>query len=365
MIKKLVPIVRLLLPLLIFLYGCGSSDKDTGSNSLKPIARGEIAEVILVMDSAQWRGPLGSEIRKVFSVPMPGLPRDEPLFELKQVAPRYLNGVLKSAKNMIFVTTLDNNTRSGREMRNYYTPESLERIKTDSSLFYFTRKDNYARGQEILYLFGRDSNALIEKLRENSDLLRNHFTRIEQTRLAADLYKVEEKKITQAIDKSHNFKMRIPYGFELVKNQDQFVWIRQLDNEIDKNIIVYHEPYESQAIFEDITSLRSKVTEKYLRDIEKDHLYITFQKELPFITEQVNFKGNFAVETRGLWKTSDSTNGGPFLSYTFVDKDLNRLYYIEGYVYAPSKDKRDLMLEMQVILRTFESSAASSSTAGR
>jgi len=71
------------------------------------------------------------------------------------------------------------------------------------------------------------------------------------------------------------------------------------------------------------------------------------------------------VETRGLWKTSDSTNGGPFLSYTFVDKDLNRLYYIEGYVYAPSKDKRDLMLEMQVILRTFESSAASSSTAGR
>lgn len=342
--------------LLCALAAC-NSESTNDSNSLKPVARGEIAEVILVMDSAQWKGPLGREIRRVFSMPMPGLPQEEPLFELKQVAPRYLNSVLRSARNMIFVTTLDNNTRSGREMKGFYTPESLERIQSDSSLFYFTRKDNYARGQEILYLFGKDTSTLIGHLRENAEMLRRHFESVEKSRMENDLFKVEEKKLAKTLEESHNFSIRIPYGYEMVKNLDQFVWLRSLDTEIDKSIIVYYEPYTSQEVFSDIPSLRSKVTEKYLRDIEKDHIFITYQKEMPFIIEQVNFKGNFAIETRGLWKTSDSTNGGPFISYTFVDRNLNRLYYIEGYVYAPSKDKRDLVRELKVILQSFKASS--------
>lgn len=363
MMHSIFPKVSFILFICWTLVSCGSSEEGSGGNSLKPVARGEIAEIILVMDSAQWKGPLGTELRRTFSAPMPGLPQDEPLFDLKHVSPRYLNSVLKSAKNMIFVTTLDNNSRAGREMKSYYTAESLNRIQSDSSLFYFTRKNNYARGQEILYLFGQDSNALIEKLRENREVLRRHFENVEKDRLISQLFQVEEKAISRTLKKDHNFSIRLPYGFEIVKNLDQFVWVRQLDTEIDKTIFIYHVPYTNQEVFNDIQELRSEITEKYLRDIEKDHIYITFQKELPFVSEQLNFKGNFAVETRGLWKTSDSTNGGPFISYTFVDKNLNRLYYIEGYVYAPSKDKRDLVRELKVILQTFEPSNPSSAAA--
>ncbi len=349
----------------ILTTACGEGGSSESSKSLLPVARGEVAEVILVMDSAQWKGPLGIEIRKTFGVAMPGLPQEEPLFELKHVAPKLLNSVLKSAANMIFVTTLDNNTNSGRIMKSYYTEESIDKIKTDENLYYFTRKDNYARGQEILYLFGKDEEALIRKLRENRETLQKHFEEIEKTRLLATIYKVEEKDLMEVLHDRHNFGIRLPYGYELAQDKGNFVWLRQLETEIDKTIFVYYEPYVSQSVFEDITSLRSRITEKFLRDIEKDHIYITYQKEMPFITREVNFKGNFAIETRGLWKTSDSTNGGPFISYTFVDKELNRLYYIEGHVYAPSKDKRDFIRELQAVLQSFETAKAGSSAAGQ
>ena len=353
-------ILRTIVPCLVLLAvsSCGSNDKSSGSTSLLPVARGEAAEVILVMDSTQWRGPLGTEIRKTFSEPMPGLPQAEPFFELKHVAPRFLNGVLKSAKNMIFVTTLDNNTRAGKIMKSYYTKESLEKISADESLFYFTRKDNYARGQEILYLFGKDNESLISKLRENKELLRRHFEDIESKRLQTELFKVEERDLKEVLKDRHNFKMKIPYGYELAQDKGNFIWLRQLDLEIDKTIFIYYEPYTNQEVFKDIIALRSRITEKHLRDIEKNNIYITYQdvEEVPIVSKEINFKGAFAVETRGLWKTSDSTNGGPFISYTFVDKELNRLYYIEGYVYAPSKDKRNYVRELQAILQTFQGS---------
>jgi hypothetical protein len=45
--------------------------------------------------------------------------------------------------------------------------------------------------------------------------------------------------------------------------------------------------------------------------------------------------------------------GGGFLSYTFVDEELGRLYYIEGFIYCPGKKKRAYIREIEAILKTF------------
>jgi len=71
--------------------------------------------------------------------------------------------------------------------------------------------------------------------------------------------------------------------------------------------------------------------------------------------KEVNFKGKYAKEIRGLWMLNDISSGGPFLSYTFVDESQKRIYYIEGYVYAPADDKRIPMQEMEIILKSFVS----------
>jgi hypothetical protein len=48
--------------------------------------------------------------------------------------------------------------------------------------------------------------------------------------------------------------------------------------------------------------------------------------------------------------------GGPYIGYALVDEKAGRLYYIEGFAYAPGKDKREIMRELDAILWTFRTS---------
>ena len=75
---------------------------------------------------------------------------------------------------------------------------------------------------------------------------------------------------------------------------------------------------------------------------------------VPVVSKKVSFDGQFAVETRGLWKTNNLSMGGPFISYTLVNEEKNRLFYIEGFVYSPGKNQREDIRELEVILSTFE-----------
>ena len=45
---------------------------------------------------------------------------------------------------------------------------------------------------------------------------------------------------------------------------------------------------------------------------------------------------------------------GPFLNYTFVDEENNRVVTIDAFVYAPKDKKRIHMKEMEAILYSLE-----------
>lgn len=335
------------------LCSCSDSKKESKTAYL-PVARGKESVILAVMDSAKWHGDIGNALRATFAAPVPGLPQDEPFFKVRHINPLKLNSILKTAKNMLFVTTLDDQSAQSRAMRRYMTDGSLKRIQADTSLYMFLNKDEFAKGQQILHLFGNNDKLLINKINTNSIRLRNHFLKVEEDRIRKVLFKSEEKNIKKKLVEDHAFSLRIPYGYDLAKNLKDFVWIRLLDPAYEKNIFVHYEPYTSQEPFNEPLAHRAKITSTYMRDIEKPDIYMTLQ-DFPTEQEEVNFKGKYAKETRGLWKLSDISGGGPFLSYVFVDESQKRIYYIEGYVFAPSKDKRAFMREIEVILSTFKS----------
>jgi hypothetical protein len=45
---------------------------------------------------------------------------------------------------------------------------------------------------------------------------------------------------------------------------------------------------------------------------------------------------------------------GPFINYAIQDKTNNRILVIEGFCYAPSKQKRDLMFELEAIIKSVQ-----------
>ncbi len=329
-----------------------------------PQARGDSGEILLVIDSAAWQGEFGDELRLTFMEAMPGLPQSEPYFDLRRVDPFKLNSVLRSAKNMMFVTTLDNQSAAGRKMQSYFTEESVKRIREEPGLYMFTKEDEYAAGQDILHLFSTTEEELIKHLREDRSKIRQRFADIMRDRITENIYTAnEQRSVSRQLMKEYGFSVRIPYGYDRVplsNTAEDFVWLRQLGDR-DKSIVVTYKDYTSEDAFapENILKFRQQQLGRYVT--YDTSAYMTIQRivsaEIDTTTlvefDTVAFQGKFAVEARGLWKMSNDVMGGGFLSYTFVDEPQGRLYYIEGYVYSPGEKKRPSIRELEAILHTF------------
>jgi hypothetical protein len=62
--------------------------------------------------------------------------------------------------------------------------------------------------------------------------------------------------------------------------------------------------------------------------------------------------GREVLEVRGLWEMRNGALGGPFVSLSRVDTVSRKVVVGEGFVYSPSTDKRDLVRQMEAVLRT-------------
>ena len=63
-----------------------------------------------------------------------------------------------------------------------------------------------------------------------------------------------------------------------------------------------------------------------------------------------DFPAGYAVETRGLWNVVGDFMAGPFVSYSIVNPESDKIITAEGWVYYPNKDKRDLLRQLESIL---------------
>lgn len=350
-------------------WACDGNEDGKNSSDL-PQASRVANEILVVMDSAQWNGRLGEEIKEVFAQRIPGLPQEEPSFNLRYISPRHFQGFLKLYPNILFVTILNDNSKDNRVMRTYFTENSLEQMRQNPEMFMYPRKNEFAQGQEVLHLFAQSEEELIQKLEKNENRLLAYFLEFERNRLSRRLFTgLPNKGLSEYLMKKYGFRMEFPIGYEIAIEKDKFVWTRLLDPEIDRNVWVAFRDYDNENVFtkENILELRSSFARPYIWGRDST-TYIKTEMEAPIHMREINFKGRYAIEMRGLWRLNNMTMGGPFLSYTFVDESTNRLYYIEGFVYAPGKDKREPMREVEAILWTFQSGeepAEQSPTASR
>jgi len=331
--------------------------------ALLPPATGESGEIVLVMDSAKWVGPLGDEVRNTFRAPFPGLLQDEPVFNLVYVDPAKLNSVLRNSRNMVFVNTLEGASRGDIILRNYFTRESLEKIQSDTSIFMSKQDDLFARGQAVMHLFQNTGDRLARHIRTNRSSIQQYFVNVEKKRFQRSLYKApREGGIESILWQNHQCFMQIPYGYEIALETGNSIWIRSMDNKVDKNLFITYKDYTEEQAFnrDNIVSFRDRTWRKFL--LGNDSLsYMITEPLVPVDSTSMNWKNKFTVEARGVWKLYNNSMGGPFLGYTFVDEALGRLYYIEGFVYAPGQKKRNTLRELETILWTFETQSEHSS----
>lgn len=347
---------RYLFLFIVIAFGCSEAAREANRKDMLPKSRGEADEIILVVDSTQWADTLGlgEELRKTFLAPMLGLPQDESLFNVSKVNPRRLNSVLKSAKNMVFVMTLDSRTADSRVLQQFFTDQSLNQIKRDTTIFMRTQRDVFAKGQTVMFLFSSSEELLAKKINYNRSQIREFFEASARETIKGQIFNSHQKQLADRIKENHSVGLTIPFGWEKARDLKNFVWLRKMDAETEQSIFIYYEPYTDRGIFNEIGEFRDKITKRNLYDGENPDVHIKRQEIIPVFTERVNFNENFAVEARGLWKISDNSRGGPFVSYTIVDEGEGLVYYVEGYVDSPGTRKKNLVRELEAILSTFK-----------
>jgi len=346
---KYIPLI-----LLVLINSC------RGKKAVEP-AIGLPGKINIVMTSELWDGSVGQSLDSILTQEMTVLPRPEKIFKIRHIDPEHVNSAMKQTRNLIFAFTLNDQSTQSEKIKKMLTAESINQISRDTSVFMKGLPDVYARGQEVMYLFGRDEKSLAEKIKKNGQKIIDYFNYKERLRLSKGLLNTSTtKNLTESLEKERQFTIKIPFGYQVAENQDEFVWFRQINPADDKDIFISRKKYLSQDDFkkENLIKFRDAMCRKYLfEDPEQDDSYLlteTAIEEKEVQTREINFDGRYAIEVKGLWRTNVHTMGGPFLGFAFVDEKKGYFYYIEGFTYSPSKDQREIMRELETILYSFK-----------
>jgi hypothetical protein len=214
-----------------------------------------------------------------------------------------------------------------------------------------------------MYLFSNTEEHLIKHLKENHQYLVDYFNNVERKRLEAKLFKTTTTKgVTDLLRKENQCELRVPFGYKMVQKENDFIWFRQMDAEIDKDVFISWKKYESeyQLLPDSLIAWRDNIAKKYLfEDPANPNSHLVTETTVPFNpvrARQLTVNNKFTMELRGLWKTNNHTMGGPFISYSLVDEPRGLIYYIEGFAYSPGKDQRETVRELETILSSFRTS---------
>lgn len=339
----------------------------TGCETLvnKPFAVGQEGEIVIVIDSTNWNGPLGDAIRTYVSPYLGTLPAPEKEFTLRQVSivsESVLEGLQKQ-KNVIFVAPLMEDSPEASFLKSRLAEEAALEIQNGGTTV-ISKRDLWRTSQQIVYLLGQTPEALIKLLAERGEDIRYSFNVITRERVTQDMFKKgRQPEIETALFNKHTFAVAAQHDYFVAIDTTDFVWLRRTVNSDSwRSIFVYYVDGFNPANLtpEWIYEARERLTETYVRGNLDGYVSIDFRRELN--TENIDFLGHFAYETRGLWhmvgkeadgKVVEYGMGGPFVNYTFYDESSGRLYMIDGMVFAPGYDKREFLRQMEAIAHTF------------
>jgi len=307
---------------LSLLISCEKSDKVTLVSST-----GRINHVLIVMNNEDWNGSVGDELKKIIVQPVIGLPQEENQFSINQVDPITFNSLFKRNRNILFV---------GLDTINHF----------------YENHDVYASPQTTLTILSKDKEGLKENIKAHKDEIISIFKKndlsLYQRKITKDFHDPEKSETLSNL----GLYLKIPFAYKKVDDTGQFLWYRNTFERGLLNIIVYEVPlFDQSYTHENLVSFRDSIGKNYIPG-QFDNTYMRTELNYIPVTTEVEIGSIQALESRGLWFVEGDFMGGPFISYTIEDKQNERLIVLEGFSYSPSSKKRDVIFELEAILKT-------------
>ena len=310
--------------IVVFLQSC-----EDNKVVYKPESSARINSITVVVDNDNWNNTIGDKIRNLYADEYEGLPQIEERFTLKQMPYEAFSGFSRSSRNIIFIN------------------------KTSNPEFFF-EADKYARPQIYLEIKGNSIKSILEQIDKSKKEAINKFTNGEIEENKKRILK-SPLKDTKAMD-DFLINMKMPSAYSLYKKDKNFIWYQKQIQKGHSNIIVTQLPNQKNIFDYNIQSLiklRDSIGKSFLPGRNPESFMISEKEYLPY-QKKVNYYGIKMLETRGTWEVKGDFMGGPFLNYLVEDKLNDRVLFIEGFVFAPSKRKRDNIIELEAIIKSLK-----------
>ena len=213
--------------------------------------------------------------------------------------------------------------------------------------------DVFAKPQTVIVVSGQTDAEIIEQLETNADKIVDAFKKEEikekQRRINLSLF--DSKPIEDKLGVSIKF----PSVYRIATATDDFFWIRKDIQTGNMDLMIYEVPLDrirkGDSAVIDIVRMRDSIGEKHIQGrLENTHM-ITEKAYAPYIFETI-IDNKPTIETKGIWEVKNDFMSGPFINYAIEDEINKRYIVVEGYVFAPSINKRDYIFELESIIRS-------------
>jgi hypothetical protein len=322
-------------------------------NKLNP-AFGLEDEIYVVADSAEFdqlKSTLSETFEKVIYTPQP-----EKIFTLKRVPVNEIEQ-FRTRKNILIVASLNSRSLTSDFIK-AVTDTAIENKLIADKDFIIRKPDLWAKNQLVVILTAPTLEELENKIQENGSDILYSFQKVSDSRLQQSLYdaRYEKKDIEGRFLKQYGWVIYVHSDLQVAqdKPEDNFVWLRTPPGSDRERWIFVHwiDNASPEYLNEDsIKAIRNRLTQKYYCTSD-DSGYVVIAEDY-FTTSEVNFNNRYALFTQGLWDLNIKGMGGPFINYIFFDEKTNRLYMLDGAVFAPKYYKRNLIQQTDVVLQSF------------
>ena len=299
-----------------------------------PRCTGKIGDLLVIVDSMYYNNLTGQEIQEIYSQEQKGLPQRESLFNIIQIPHRSFARIFQTTRNIIIVN-----------------------IEPSSKVRLTVSKEVWAESQLVVTITAPSDQIAATTISKNAQVLLDYFNNKELSRLQAK-YKVNShSKNAQYLNEKFGLTLNLDELYFVAQEDENFAWLRKEKSvgghPVSQGIIVYTYPYVSDSTFEvnNLAAKRDYYTKKYVAGGNEGSYMVSYHEYVPN-QKEISLNGIYVNELRGLWHMKGDFMGGPFINYTMVDEQKNRVICVDGYVYAPKFDKREFLREQEALIKT-------------
>ncbi|MBN1388207.1 MAG: DUF4837 family protein [Bacteroidales bacterium] len=312
--------------LTVLMHSCG----DSGGGAMLPNVSGSSGEVLVALDKAKWDGPLGRKIREVLAAPIAKLPQPESHFDLVNVSPIAFSKLYQTHRNVIFVHTGEDKNQQVTFLEN-----------------------TYAFSQLMINLEGKNDEEIIDLLDKEGQVIIDKINIAERDRWISVYRSTLNSGIFNKLKDDHNIIINIPAHLSLDVEEKGFLWFSYETPQTTQSIFIGYFDLNGKDYFnkESIINIRDSLTKEKVKGPARG-TYMAIEDQIPVNFRLFKFRQRNYAETRGLWTLENGFMGGPFVNLVTRDEVNDRFVMLDGFVYAPNDDKRELLRQVEAILYT-------------